>query len=90
MGTPLKLPPNETASAPKRSKGGAVHSAVHVAAVNAAAASFAGLTAKLDYLSPADFDQVRLAYRFADEARKTGRRGIRGRNMHGAAHSTAF
>ena len=68
MGTPLKLPPNDTASAPKRSKSGAVHSAVHVAAVNAAAASFAGLTAKLDYLSPADFDQVRLAYRFADEA----------------------
>ena len=38
------------------------------AAVNAAAASFAGLTAKLDYLSPTDAEQVRLAYRFADEA----------------------
>lgn len=38
------------------------------AADNAAAASFANLTAKLDYLSPADLEQVRLAYRFADEA----------------------
>ncbi len=38
------------------------------AAVNAAAASFAGLTAKLDYLSATDVEQVRLAYRFADEA----------------------
>lgn len=38
------------------------------AAANAAAASFANLTAKLDYLSPADLEQVRQAYRFADEA----------------------
>ena len=38
------------------------------AAVNAAAASFATLTAKLDYLSPADVDNVRRAYRYADEA----------------------
>ncbi|MFN3570847.1 MAG: HD domain-containing protein, partial [Polaromonas sp.] len=38
------------------------------AAANAAAASFAALTAKLDYLSPADVDSVRQAYRFADEA----------------------
>ena len=38
------------------------------AAVNAAAASFATLMAKLHYLSPADLEQVRLAYRFADEA----------------------
>lgn len=38
------------------------------AAANAAAASFAALTAKLDYLSPADIDLVRRAYRFADEA----------------------
>jgi GTP diphosphokinase / guanosine-3',5'-bis(diphosphate) 3'-diphosphatase len=40
----------------------------NVAATNATAASFAGLTAKLDYLSPPDIEQVRLAYRFADEA----------------------
>src|SRR6187551_338704 len=38
------------------------------AAANAAAASFAALTARLDYLDPADIEQVRKAYRFADEA----------------------
>ncbi len=38
------------------------------AAANAAAASFAALTSKLDYLSAADIDNVRRAYRFADEA----------------------
>ena len=38
------------------------------AAANAAAASFATLTARLAYLSPADIDNVRRAYRFADEA----------------------
>jgi GTP pyrophosphokinase len=37
-------------------------------AANAAAASFAGLTAKLDYLHAHDLEQVRQAYRFADEA----------------------
>jgi len=38
------------------------------AAANAAAASFAALTAKLDYMSAADVDNIRRAYRFADEA----------------------
>lgn len=38
------------------------------AEVNAAAASFATLTSKLDYLSQGDLANVRLAYRFADEA----------------------
>ena len=38
------------------------------AALNAAAASFAALTARLDYLGPEDTDLVRRAYRFADEA----------------------
>jgi GTP pyrophosphokinase len=38
------------------------------AAANAAAASFATLTERLDYLAPIDLEQVRLAYRFADEA----------------------
>jgi len=38
------------------------------AAANAAAASFASLMARLDYLSPSDLEQVRKAYRFADEA----------------------
>ncbi len=38
------------------------------AAANAAAASFAALTARLDYMSAADVDHIRRAYRFADEA----------------------
>jgi GTP diphosphokinase / guanosine-3',5'-bis(diphosphate) 3'-diphosphatase len=38
------------------------------AAANAAAASFAALTAKLGYLSKTDVDSIRSAYRFADEA----------------------
>ncbi len=37
-------------------------------AASAAAASFAGLLAKLDYLSPGDIESIRQAYRFADEA----------------------
>jgi len=39
-----------------------------VAAANAAAAGFAALEAKLDYLGAADIDLVRKAYRFADAA----------------------
>mgnify|MGYP001132727480 FL=1 len=39
-----------------------------LAAANAAAASFAALEAKLDYLDPADVELVRRAYRFADRA----------------------
>ena len=38
------------------------------AEANAAAASFAVLTAKLDYMTAEDIDSVRRAYRFADEA----------------------
>ncbi len=38
------------------------------AAANAAAASFAVLTAKLDYMTQAEIDSVRSAYKFADEA----------------------
>ena len=38
------------------------------AAANAAAASFAALTAKLDYLNAVDVENVRQAYRFADQA----------------------
>ncbi len=41
---------------------------VNTAVANAASASFAGLTAKLDYLSASDGEQVRAAYRFADQA----------------------
>jgi len=54
-----------TTATPARPSAGAPPAA---AAANAAAASFAGLTAKLDYLSPSDLEQVRQAYRFADEA----------------------
>ena len=39
-----------------------------MAAANAAAASFAALEARLDYLGPTDIEQVRKAYRFADAA----------------------
>ena len=42
--------------------------APQLAAANAAAASFAALEAKLDYLDAADIEQVRRAYRFADTA----------------------
>ncbi len=38
------------------------------AASNAASASFATLTARLDYLDKADIERIRKAYRFADEA----------------------
>jgi len=37
-------------------------------AASAAAASFAGLLAKLDYLGAGDIESIRQAYRFADEA----------------------
>ncbi|NBX21628.1 MAG: bifunctional (p)ppGpp synthetase/guanosine-3',5'-bis(diphosphate) 3'-pyrophosphohydrolase, partial [Betaproteobacteria bacterium] len=62
MGSLLQTSPS-TSNTGKSAKPGSP-----VAAVNAAAASFAGLTAKLDYLSSSDVEQVRLAYRFADEA----------------------
>ena len=38
------------------------------AAVNAAAASFAALVAKLDYMGPEGLDLVLKAYRYADQA----------------------
>ena len=56
--TPSRIRPGSTRPAPKSSP----------AAANAAAASFATLTERLDYLAPIDLEQVRLAYRFADEA----------------------
>ncbi len=64
MGTALKVSDQRVRAAPNS----AVANVPSAAAVNATAASFAGLTAKLDYLSPSDFEQVRLAYRFADES----------------------
>ena len=44
------------------------NSPAKITATNSASAGFAGLVAKLDYLSESDIDQVRLAYKFADEA----------------------
>ncbi|WP_199227439.1 bifunctional (p)ppGpp synthetase/guanosine-3',5'-bis(diphosphate) 3'-pyrophosphohydrolase [Limnohabitans sp. T6-5] len=44
------------------------HAAVSPASANAAAASFAALTARLDYLSASDAEMVRKAYKFADES----------------------
>ena len=41
---------------------------VPMAAANAAAASFAALEAKLDYLDPTDLERVRQSYRYADTA----------------------
>ena len=43
-------------------------SPAHTPPGDAAAASFAALTVKLDYLDAADIRRVRDAYRFADEA----------------------
>ena len=60
----LKLSESDTDKHLEQAKG----TVARTAATNAAAASFAGLTEQLDYLSAADFEQVRLAYRFADEA----------------------
>ncbi len=52
-----------SASRPGKSAGGS-----GAAAANAAAASFAALLEKLDYLDDASIEQVRQAYRFADQA----------------------
>ncbi len=68
MGTALN-PPDATPATPVRPVQRRVPApARNAAAINATAASFAGLTAKLDYLGASDIEQVRLAYRFADEA----------------------
>ena len=53
---------------PDRPKAYAKKAKLSAVAATAAAASFAALMAKLDYLSEADIDNVRRAYRFADEA----------------------
>ncbi len=65
MGKLTNISPQDNASGPSAKIAPLTSNA---AAVNAVAASFAALTVKLDYLSPADFEQVRLAYRYADEA----------------------
>ncbi|MCB8746890.1 bifunctional (p)ppGpp synthetase/guanosine-3',5'-bis(diphosphate) 3'-pyrophosphohydrolase [Rhodoferax sp. U2-2l] len=63
MSTPVK----PESAAPTRSPKSAPQ-VLTSAGANAAAASLASLTNKLDYLSPTDLANVRLAYRFADEA----------------------
>ncbi len=57
--------PPATAKRPRKARGA---SAPNPAAANAAAASFAALTSRLDYLGPSDIEKVRQAYKFADEA----------------------
>src|ERR1035437_335019 len=55
-------------SATAQSVGVAVRAKTAPVAAKAAAASFAALTASLDYLDTPSIEQVRQAYRFADEA----------------------
>ena len=57
-----------TSATPAPARRAPPSAAARTAAANAAAASFAALTARLDYLDPAGIEQVRQAYRFADEA----------------------
>jgi GTP diphosphokinase / guanosine-3',5'-bis(diphosphate) 3'-diphosphatase len=59
----------DTPAAPaKRARKPRAASTPSPAAANAAAASFAALTSRLDYLVAADIEKVRQAYKFADEA----------------------
>ena len=60
---------------PTRPKAQAKSTKLSAEAATAAAASFAALTAKLDYLSAEDVDHIRRAYRFADEAHLGQMRG---------------
>jgi GTP diphosphokinase / guanosine-3',5'-bis(diphosphate) 3'-diphosphatase len=53
---------------PIRAKASAKSPKLAAEAANAAAASFAALMAKLDYLAADDVENIRKAYRFADEA----------------------
>lgn len=68
MSTALKPTSSKPPTSGESGRAAAATTAPSPAAANAVAASFAGLTAKLDYLSPTDLAQVRLAYRFADQA----------------------
>ncbi len=65
MGSTVKSSSSNTADAGARTH---VTTTPSPAAANATAASFANLTARLDYLSAPDLEQVRQAYRFADQA----------------------
>ena len=63
-------PPGQTPGrgAARRARPGARPAGASPAGDTAAPTSFAALTQRLDYLSPADLAHVREAYRFADEA----------------------
>ncbi len=56
------VPPKTAPAIARKADGGPL------AAANAAAASFAALTERMDYLSAGDVEMVRRAYRFADQA----------------------
>ena len=56
------VPPKTAPAIARKADGGPL------AAANAAAASFAALTERMDYLSAGDVELVRRAYRFADQA----------------------
>jgi GTP diphosphokinase / guanosine-3',5'-bis(diphosphate) 3'-diphosphatase len=60
---------------PARTKAQAKSQKLSTEAANAAAASFAALTAKLDYLPAEEVENIRRAYRFADEAHLGQMRG---------------
>src|SRR5689334_2077609 len=64
--TPVAREP--AAGSGRRVRGTKPPEGVSSSPADAAAASFATLVAKLDYLDPADIRKVREAYRFADEA----------------------
>ena len=59
---------NSTVEEPAKGAGRRVPAGAPKPSADAAAASFAALTHKLDYLDAADIKRVREAYRFADEA----------------------
>ena len=61
----VQLPPTQPAKPARHARSAAKPTP---AAANAAAASFAMLTAKLVYMTKAEVDNVRSAYKFADEA----------------------
>jgi guanosine-3',5'-bis(diphosphate) 3'-pyrophosphohydrolase len=62
------MTPPRADTAVARKKPAATPAVVHVQAEDAAAASFAALTHKLDYLEDSEIKRVREAYKFADEA----------------------
>ncbi|WP_140636649.1 RelA/SpoT family protein [Methylibium rhizosphaerae] len=62
------MTPPRADTAVARKKPAATPAVAHMQAEDAAAASFAALTHKLDYLEDAEIKRVREAYKFADEA----------------------